>query len=145
LEFEGLGKVAMFSFEKMLAWQKAADWSDKVLDAAEVLPQRMQSSFGDQLRRSCLSVTNNLAEGSGKRTPASQRQYYDIAHGSAYETMSILAMLKRRKVITLDEYQQMYIQGDEVASLIYRLLQATLNATTLKEDTIDYEVDRPHE
>jgi four helix bundle protein len=134
----------MFSFEKMLAWQKAADWSDQVLDIAENLPQRLQSSFGDQLKRSGLSVTNNLAEGSGKRTPASQRQFYDIAHGSAYETMSILAILKRREVISLDVYQQLYIQGDEVASLIYRLMQATFTASTLKEGTVEYEVDTSH-
>jgi four helix bundle protein len=135
----------MFSFEKMLAWQKAADWSDKVLDIADTVPQRLQSSFGDQLRRSCLSITNNLAEGSGKRTPGGQRTFYDTAHGSTYETMSILAMLKRRGVVAQDEYQRLYNEGDEVASLIYRLMQATFDASepqrgTVRESTDEYTI-----
>ena len=132
----------MFSFEKMLTWQKAADWSDPVFDVADSLPMRLQSSFGDQLRRARLSVTNNLAEGSGKRTSPSQRTYYDTAHGSAYETMSILTILRRRGNITSEAYDKLYRQGDEVASLIYRLMQATLEDKTLRDDSVKYDTGR---
>ena len=89
----------LFAFEKLIGWQKAIDWSDGVFDVADRLPQKYQFSFGDQLRRACLSVSNNLAEGSGRRTPAGQRYFYDVAHGSVYEVVNILAILKRRDVV----------------------------------------------
>ena len=60
----------MFKFEKMIAWQKAADFVDKAFEVADRWPQRYQFSFGEQLRRAALSITNNLAEGSRRRTPA---------------------------------------------------------------------------
>ena len=60
----------MFKFEKMIAWQKAVEFVDKAFEVADRWPQRYQFSFGEQLRRAALSITNNLAEGSGRRTPA---------------------------------------------------------------------------
>ena len=118
----------MFSFEKMIAWQKAIEWADEVFEIADRLPQKHQFSFGEQLRRACLSVPNNLAEGSGRRTPRGQRYFYDIAHGSTYEVVSILAILKRRSHVSLEEYAKFYKQGDELAAIIYGLEEAAFAA-----------------
>ena len=118
----------MFSFEKMTAWQKAIEWADGVFDIADRLPQKFQFSFGEQLRRACLSVSNNLAEGSGRRTPREQRYFYDIAHGSTYEVISILAILKRRGHASVEEFARFYKQGDELASIIYGLQPAASEA-----------------
>jgi four helix bundle protein len=136
----------MFSFEKMVAWQQAIGWADGIFDVADRLPQKLQFSFGEQLRRACLSVSNNLAEGSGRRTPRGQRYFYDIAHGSAYEVVSILAILKRRGHVSPQEYGTFYEQGDEVASIIFGLQRATFEAEarqptssrSLRESDEDY-------
>jgi len=118
----------MFSFERMIAWQKAVDWADEIFELADQLPQRLQFSFGEQLRRACLSVSNNLAEGSGRRTPAGQRYFYDIAHGLTYEVISILAVLKKRHLVKAEDFAKFYKSGDELASLVFGLQQATLKA-----------------
>jgi four helix bundle protein len=69
----------VFKFEKMIAWQKAVEFADQAFDVADRLPQRLQFSFGEQLLRAALSITNNLAEGSGRRTPGGRRIFYDTA------------------------------------------------------------------
>jgi hypothetical protein len=43
----------------MIAWQKGVEFGDRAFDVAERLPQRLQFSFGEQLRRAALSITNN--------------------------------------------------------------------------------------
>ena len=53
----------MFSFEKMIAWQKGIEFVDQVFDVADRVPQKYQFSLGEQLRRETLRITNNLAEG----------------------------------------------------------------------------------
>lgn len=115
----------MFSFEKMLAWQKAIEWADEIMEVADRLPQKHQFSLGEQLRRACLSVPNNLAEGSGRRAPAGQRFFYDVAHGSTYEVVSILTILKRRGQVTSEEFAAFYRRGDELAAMIHGLEGAT--------------------
>ena len=44
----------------------------------------------DQLLRAASSVTLNLAEGSGKRSPKDRRKFYDIAWGSLNEVSAII-------------------------------------------------------
>jgi four helix bundle protein len=91
----------VFKFEKMIAWQKAVEFADRAFDIADRLPQKHQFSLGEQLRRAALGITNNLAEGSGRRTPGSRRSFYDSAKGSTYEVVSIMAIGLRRKDVTL--------------------------------------------
>lgn len=70
-------------------------------------------------------MSNNLAEGSGRRTPAGQRYFYDVAHGSVYEVVNILAILKRRDLAGEEEYKRLYERANEIASIIYGLMKAT--------------------
>jgi four helix bundle protein len=100
------------------------------------------------LRRAALSITNNLAEGSGRRTPASKRTFYDAAKGSTYEVISVLAIALRRKEISPAEFDFFYQAGDEVASIISGLIEATFReevelgqtARTLREAATEYEI-----
>ncbi|GAB4582110.1 MAG: four helix bundle protein [Anaerolineales bacterium] len=137
----------MFKFEKMIAWQKGIEFVDQMFDLADQLPQRYQFSLGEQLRRAALSITNNLAEGSGRRTPALQRNFYDISKGSAYEVISILTIAHRRNHLTDQTLQSYYAKGDEIASIISGLIDATfreeqqnaLSKRTLREEQGEYE------
>lgn len=51
---------------------------------------RGNSDLVDQLRRAARSVTNNIAEGSGKWTTADKVRHFHIARGSAAECAAIL-------------------------------------------------------
>ncbi len=115
----------MFKFEKMIAWQKGVEFADKAFDVADRLPQRHQFSLGEQLRRAALSITNNLAEGSGRITPGNRRTFYDSAKGSTYEVISIVAIALRRKEVSQAEFDMFYRMGDELASIISGLIDAT--------------------
>lgn len=59
-------------------------WKCKTL----LLPRFLQ----EQLLRASSSICLNLAEGSGKRTPADQRRFYSIAFGSVRECQAILEL-----------------------------------------------------
>ena len=114
----------MFSFEKMIAWQKSIEFVDLIFEVADGLPQKYQFSLGEQLRRASLSITNNLAEGSGRGSPALQRNYYDIAKGSIYEVISILAVVLRRKLITETEFNSFRQTASEITAIIFGLIRA---------------------
>jgi four helix bundle protein len=54
-----------FRFEDMEIWQRAVEVSMPVFDIADLLEDEWKYRFGEQLRAAMLSVSNNMAEGSG--------------------------------------------------------------------------------
>lgn len=48
----------MFKFETLNVWHKSVEFADIMISIAEVLPQKYQYSFGNQMRRAGLSVPN---------------------------------------------------------------------------------------
>src|SRR5438045_4113830 len=71
-------------------------------------------SLRDQIVRSSTSVLLNIAEGTGKRSPADRRRFYGIARGSAMETAAAL------DVLVAWEYTAQ-TQSDECKGLLRRI------------------------
>lgn len=133
----------MFSFERMIAWQKSIEFVDEVFDISDRLPQKYQFSLGEQLRRATLSITNNLAEGSGRGTSALQRNFYDIAKGSMFEVMSILAVIHKRKLINDVDLDLLRTRAKEIVSIIFGLIKATYEneGKVVRDESGIYETD----
>ena len=79
-----------FRFEQLEIWKEALNFARKVFLFADNFPQKYQFSLGDQLRRSSLSISSNIAEGSGSDSIKEELRYLSIALKSAYESLSKL-------------------------------------------------------
>lgn len=79
----------------------------------------------DQFLRASSSIGLNLAEGSGKRTPADQRRFYGIAFGSLKECQAILELeqVDRPDIIEL---------GDQLGAILYTLSRTAPPQTGMK-------------
>ena len=82
-------------FEALPVWKAAIDLAKRVYDLTK---DRFFSQPGDlrsQLRRSSLSVSNNIAEGFERGTTAELLAFLYIARGSCGETRSMLLFTER--------------------------------------------------
>ena len=86
----------LFRFEKLEIWQKAANFSMDFFDLAEGLEQRKYFRFAEQLRGATLSITNNIAEGSGSQSNADFANFLNFARRSVFETANISMILSRK-------------------------------------------------
>ncbi len=111
----------MFKFERLIAWQKSIDLFEKIAEIADAIPKSYQSSIGDQIRRSCLSISANIAEATGRETLKERRYYFNVARGSVYETVSLLHILKSRRYISDYIFSSLYDKCDEIAKMLYGL------------------------
>lgn len=115
-----------FRFERLKVWPKAVDFADQVIDLSLRWPGEVQSSLGDQARRAAVSVVANIAEASGKRTGKSARAFYDIAKGSTYEVIGIIALACKRGLVDEATFATVYHNGDEIAAMLWGLMQAVI-------------------
>jgi four helix bundle protein len=92
--------MAKFRFQDLKIWQLAIEIADELLNVADDLEKRRLYRFAEQLRASGMSMSNNIAEGSGSSSKKDFKHFLNVARRSTFENANILILLYRRKLIT---------------------------------------------
>ncbi len=69
----------MFKFEKLKVWQKAVQFADMVYDITKIFPVDERFGLTNQLRRSAVSISSNLAEDSSCSSETDFARFIEIA------------------------------------------------------------------
>jgi four helix bundle protein len=89
-----------FRFQDLEIWHMAMNLADKIFDIADELEKKRLYRFADQLRGAGMSMSNNIAEGSGARSKKEFSRFLDIARRSTFENANILLLLAKRQLVT---------------------------------------------
>jgi four helix bundle protein len=108
----------MLRFERLRVWHEAVALFEAVEQATRNLHPRERSVLSDQLRRAALSVSSNIAEGSGRESLKESQHFFTVAKGSAFEVVSILAICHRQHLIAPDLYQDIYSRVENIAKML---------------------------
>ena len=95
-----------FDHERLEVYQVARQFNREVKTLLDELPRGFAESK-DNLRRSAMSITRNLAEGSGKWKISDKAHFYQIARGSATEATACLEELVDYGAITSERVSGM--------------------------------------
>ncbi len=101
--------IYQFSFEKLEVWQLARQLAGTVYKATQTFPVEEKYSLISQIRRSAVSVSANIAEGTTRVTPKDQAHFTTIAFSSLMELFNhliIAADLGYVKEADLAAYRQ---------------------------------------
>ena len=79
-------------FEDLFTWQKSVEFAKAIYIVTE--RSGLKSDFGlkDQMRRSAVSLSTNIAEGFERRSDKEYLNFLNIAKGSAGEIRSLLVV-----------------------------------------------------
>ena len=100
-----------FRFMDLEIWQDAMEIARRLFDLADRLESKRLYRFAEQLRGSGLSMSNNIAEGSGSSSRREFSNFLNIARRSTFENANVTLVLESRG--PLDE--------GEVTELLERL------------------------
>ena len=76
-------------------WQEAIDIAGGLFDLANDLEKKRLYRFAEQLRGSGLSMSNNIAEGSGSNSKREFVNFLNIARRSTFENANVLLILEK--------------------------------------------------
>jgi four helix bundle protein len=92
--------MVKFRFQDLKIWQLAIEIADELFDIADILENKKLYRFAEHLRATGMSMSNNIAEGSGSSSKKEFIQFLNIAHRSTFENTNILILLQRRNLLT---------------------------------------------
>lgn len=113
-----------FDFEKLKVYEMSLEFTRKIFNMSKILPRDYQYSLGDQIRRAALSITNNIAEGSGKMSKKEKGQFYRISLSSARECIPMLTILDKEKIIPEAESNNLRENCIYISNMLGRLIAA---------------------
>ena len=97
-----------FDFERLEVYQLALEFVDEIFTILKKASRDIQFSVSDQLRRASLSITNNIAEGSGKTSDKELNRFIDISLGSISELLAAVDVLRDNNFITNTEFDEIF-------------------------------------
>jgi len=107
-----------FRFENMDIWQRAAAVSMQLFAVAEALDDRKYYRFAEQLRAATLSITNNIAEGSGSDSDDDFSNFLKFARRSVFEVANILMIFVRKGYLTQAEATPLLTELQEQSKML---------------------------
>lgn len=111
------------SFTDLIVWQEGHKLVLLTYRATGLFPKQETYSLVDQMRRSCSSITSNIAEGFGRQTYKEKVQFYYQAHGSLTELKDQILIARDVGYINNDIFEEL----DRCSNLVHQLLQGLIN------------------
>ena len=108
----------MFRFQKLAVWQKAIDFADSVYRLTGTFPSDERFGLVSQMRRAAVSVSSNVAEGSGRTSNADFSRFVEIAYGSLMEIVSQCHIASRQGFIGREDFDELCERADELSRML---------------------------
>lgn len=110
--------MVKFRFYELDVWRKSIDFATTVYATTAEFPQSEQYGLVRQLRRAAVSISANIAEGSGRTSDRDFARFIEIAYGSLMETVSHLCISLKQDFLQRNNFDSLTVQADELARML---------------------------
>lgn len=107
-----------FRFEKLDVWHRSVDLADAVYSVTSQFPAEERFGLCSQMRRASVSVSSNIAEGSGRTSNRDFDRFVEIAYGSLMEVVSQLFIADRQRFLGQGAFDSIYERAQEIARML---------------------------
>ena len=107
-----------FSFENLEVYGKARVLVADIYRIQRDFPKEELYGLGDQMRRAAVSITANLAEGSGRQSIKEKIRFIEISYGSLMEIFCELQTACDLGYITKEKFDGIRPQFTDIAKML---------------------------
>jgi four helix bundle protein len=97
-----------FRFEKLDVWQEARKINQVIYRLARKFPKEELFAMTSQIRRASISVSSNIAEGSGRNSDKDFAHFLEQAYGSLMEVASVFYLALDEGYIKESELEPLF-------------------------------------
>lgn len=110
-------------YEKLDVWKESTNLAVQIYQVTKNFPKEEIWGITSQMRRASISISSNIAEGSGRKSKKDFKQFVHMASGSLNEVESLLHICSRLDLITADPYKELKESAERLGRLIGGLLK----------------------
>lgn len=119
--------MKQFSFEKLIVWQKARELSKSIYRTTKLYPDDKRFGLTSQMRHCAISISSNIAEGSGRQTNNDQARFTVNAYGSALELLNQSIVSHDLELLSNDDYLTIRESLTEISAMLNALHKSLIN------------------
>jgi len=113
--------MAVKRFEDLIVWQKSQDFAALIYSNFSDLKD---TAFKNQITRTSVSISNNIAEEFDRKTNTDFIQFLYIAVSSNSEVRSMLYLAERLGYLNAESKKDLLNKSNEISKMIFGLIQS---------------------
>ncbi len=117
----------MFRFEKLDVWHRAIEYAGDIHSVTRSFPDDERFGLTSQMRRAAVSVSANIAEGSGRVSDVDFARFLEIGYSSLMETISHGTIAKNQKFLDSQAFEKSYREAEELSRMLSGLRSTLLH------------------
>ena len=114
-------QVPVRSFTDLVVWQRAIELVAEIYRLSARFPREEQFGLTAQLRRASVSVSANIAEGSGRATSRDLLNFLSHARGSLKEVESVVCSAQRLSFVSAADCVEVLRLAEETSRMLTAL------------------------
>lgn len=115
-----------FSFEKLNVWQKSRILAVDVYRTTKIFPADERFGITSQMRRCAISISSNIAEGSGRHSSKDKARFTTIAYGSSLELLNQMILSHDLEFLPDENYTTLREKLTEITAMLNALHKSQL-------------------
>ena len=113
------------SYKDLIVWKQGHKLVLEVYALTRTFPKEELYSLTDQMKRSAISITSNIAEGFSRKSSKEKSQFYYISLGSITELENQLLIAKDLRYLNNKDFKNLAEKLTSVHKLLNRLISTT--------------------
>jgi len=110
------------SFRDLLVWQKSMNLAERCYRMSMRFPREHHLVLGHEIRKSCVSIPSNIAEGFGRHHTAEYVHHLRYSNGSNNELQTQVELGKRVEIVTEQDAVGIIADAEEVGRMLHGLV-----------------------
>lgn len=114
----------ILSFRDLLVWQKSMALAARCYRLSKRLPREDQFTLGTAIRKSCISVPSNIAEGLGRHSTLEYIHHLRFSNGSNNELQTQVELAQRIQIVSEEEAAAVLADAHEIERMLQGLMSS---------------------
>ena len=115
--------MVQHNFRNLTVWQRSRLLVKDIYEISQKFPSEEKFGIVSQLRRAAISISLNIAEGSGRSTDRDFKNFLHNAYGSTLEVETILILCSDLGLISESEQNGLVEKADELQRMLNALIK----------------------